>query len=78
MFANSIKYGLSAILWKSNIDRTMHLSKPSEAGIVWVTTWLHRDSHTPFDGIKQSDVGQEGGFTGLDFIDRSKKRIYFL
>ena len=57
--ANSVKYGLSATLWTSNIDRTMRVSKKIEAGIVWVNTWLNRDLRTPFGGIKNSGVGRE-------------------
>ena len=60
--ANGVKYGLSATLWTSNIDRTMRLSAQIQAGIVWVNTWLNRDLRTPFGGVKQSGVGREGGF----------------
>ena len=76
--ANDVKYGLSATLWTSNIDRTMRLSNDVQAGIVWVNTWLNRDLRTPFGGVKQSGVGREGGFEALNFFHRSKKRLYFL
>ena len=70
--ANSVKYGLSATLWTSNIDRTMRVSKKIEAGIVWVNTWLNRDLRTPFGGIKNSGVGREGGFEALRFFTEPK------
>ncbi|WP_114492950.1 aldehyde dehydrogenase [Candidatus Ulvibacter alkanivorans] len=70
--ANSVKYGLSATLWTSNIDRTMRLSKELEAGIVWVNTWLNRDLRTPFGGMKASGVGREGGFEALRFFTEAK------
>jgi aminomuconate-semialdehyde/2-hydroxymuconate-6-semialdehyde dehydrogenase len=70
--ANSVKYGLSATLWTSNIDRTMRVSKKIEAGIVWVNTWLNRDLRTPFGGIKNSGVGREGGFEALKFFTEPK------
>jgi len=70
--ANSVKYGLSATLWTSNLDRTMRLSKQLEAGIVWVNTWLNRDLRTPFGGIKSSGVGREGGFEALKFFTEAK------
>ena len=70
--ANDVKYGLSATLWTSNIDRTMRLSNDIQAGIVWVNTWLNRDLRTPFGGIKQSGVGREGGFEALNFFTEAK------
>lgn len=70
--ANGVKYGLSATLWTSNIDRTMRLSKKIEAGIVWVNTWLNRDLRTPFGGMKDSGVGREGGFEALRFFTEPK------
>ena len=70
--ANDVKYGLSATLWTSNIDRTMRLSNDIQAGIVWVNTWLNRDLRTPFGGVKQSGVGREGGFEALNFFTEAK------
>lgn len=71
-YANSVKYGLSATLWTSNLDRTMRMSKQIEAGIVWVNTWLNRDLRTPFGGVKESGVGREGGFEALRFFTEAK------
>lgn len=70
--ANAVKYGLSATIWTTNINRTMRLSKQLEAGIVWVNTWLNRDLRTPFGGVKESGVGREGGFEALKFFTEAK------
>ncbi|MDT0556554.1 aldehyde dehydrogenase [Patiriisocius hiemis] len=70
--ANGVKYGLSATLWTTNLNRTMRLSKKLEAGIVWVNTWLNRDLRTPFGGVKDSGVGREGGFEALKFFTEPK------
>ena len=70
--ANGVKYGLSATLWTSNLNRTMRLSKKLESGIVWVNTWLNRDLRTPFGGVKDSGVGREGGFEALRFFTEAK------
>lgn len=70
--ANSVKYGLSATLWTTNLDRSMRVSKKIESGIVWVNTWLNRDLRTPFGGIKNSGVGREGGFEALRFFTEPK------
>ena len=70
--ANSVKYGLSATLWTTHLNRTMRISKELEAGIVWVNTWLNRDLRTPFGGVKNSGVGREGGFEALNFFTEPK------
>lgn len=70
--ANSVKYGLSATLWTSNVDRAMRMSKKLQSGIVWVNTWLNRDLRTPFGGVKNSGVGREGGFEALQFFTEPK------
>lgn len=70
--ANSVKYGLSATLWTTDLNRTMRISKQIEAGIVWVNTWLNRDLRTPFGGMKDSGVGREGGFEALRFFTEAK------
>lgn len=70
--ANDVKYGLSATLWTSDLDRAMRMSQNIEAGIVWVNTWLNRDLRTPFGGIKASGLGREGGFHALEFFTEPK------
>ncbi|MAN59104.1 MAG: 2-hydroxymuconic semialdehyde dehydrogenase [Flavobacteriaceae bacterium] len=70
--ANQSKYGLSATIWTSDLNRTMRLSKQLEAGIVWVNTWLNRDLRTPFGGVKNSGMGREGGLEALRFFTEPK------
>ncbi|MBJ6366501.1 aldehyde dehydrogenase [Snuella sedimenti] len=70
--ANSVKYGLSATVWTSNLSRAMRLSNQLQTGIVWVNTWMLRDLRTPFGGIKASGVGREGGFEALRFFTEPK------
>lgn len=70
--ANDVRYGLSATIWTTNINRTMRLSSQLEVGIVWVNTWLMRDLRTPFGGMKNSGIGREGGFEALRFFTEPK------
>lgn len=70
--ANDVKYGLSATVWTSNLNRTMQFSQKLETGIVWVNTWMLRDLRTPFGGAKASGVGREGGFEALRFFTEPK------
>ena len=70
--ANSTKYGLSATLWTSNLQRAHRMAAEIHAGIVWVNCWLVRDLRTPFGGVKASGVGREGGFEALKFFTEPK------
>ncbi len=71
-YANSTRYGLSATVWTSNLQRAHRMAESLEAGIVWVNTWLLRDLRTPFGGVKDSGVGREGGFEALEFFTEPK------
>ncbi|NVK53074.1 MAG: aldehyde dehydrogenase [Flavobacteriaceae bacterium] len=72
VLANDVKYGLSATVWTSNLNRTMQFSQKLQTGIVWVNTWMMRDLRTPFGGTKASGVGREGGFDALRFFTEPK------
>lgn len=72
MMANSTKYGLSATLWTSNLQRAHRIANEIDAGIVWINSWLVRDLRTPFGGIKASGVGREGGWDALRFFTEAK------
>lgn len=72
MMANSVKYGLSATLWTSNLQRAHRVADKVEAGIVWINEWLVRDLRTPFGGVKASGVGREGGWEALRFFTEPK------
>ncbi|MEA5367027.1 5-carboxymethyl-2-hydroxymuconate semialdehyde dehydrogenase [Amycolatopsis sp., V23-08] len=65
--ANSVKYGLAAYLWTSNLERAHTFAQSVEAGMVWLNSHNVRDLRTPFGGVKASGLGQEGGHRSLDF-----------
>ncbi len=70
--ANATKYGLSASIWTSDVNRAHKLPKKIDSGIVWVNTWMLRDLRTPFGGIKESGLGREGGVEALSFFSEVK------
>jgi len=70
--ANDVRYGLSATLWTTDLNRTMRLSNQLQTGIIWVNTWMFRDLRTPFGGMKDSGVGREGGQEALRFFTEPK------
>jgi aminomuconate-semialdehyde/2-hydroxymuconate-6-semialdehyde dehydrogenase len=71
-YANGTKYGLASTLWTSDLKRAHRMAAQLHTGIVWVNTWLLRDLRTPFDGVKQSGIGREGGFEALRFFTEPK------
>lgn len=72
MMANSVKYGLSATIWTTNLQRAHRVADKVEAGLVWINEWLVRDLRTPFGGAKASGVGREGGWEALRFFTEPK------
>eukprot|EP00928_Gymnodinium_smaydae_P025694 TRINITY_DN20393_c1_g2_i2.p1 TRINITY_DN20393_c1_g2~~TRINITY_DN20393_c1_g2_i2.p1 ORF type:complete len:961 (-),score=127.55 TRINITY_DN20393_c1_g2_i2:162-3044(-) len=68
--ANSTRYGLSASLWSESLRRS-ELAEQLSAGTVWVNTWLNRELHMPFGGVRDSGVNREGGEHSLDFYSEA-------
>ena len=71
-YANSVKYGLSATIWTSDLTRAHRVAANIEAGIVWINCWLVRDLRTSFGGMKDSGVGREGGWEVFKFFTEPK------
>ena len=70
--ANNTKYGLSASVFTTDLNRAHRIAENLHVGIVWINTWLLRDLRTPFGGVKNSGVGREGGFEALRFFTEPK------
>lgn len=71
-WANTVRYGLSASVWTTNINRGHKMADKLDVGTVWINTWLNRDLRVPFGGQKASGVGREGGEDSLDFYTEKK------
>lgn len=67
---NDSRYGLSASIWTESLKRA-ELADQLNVGTVWVNTWLNRELHMPFGGMKESGVNREGGVHSLDFYSES-------
>ncbi|MFT4622064.1 MAG: aminomuconate-semialdehyde/2-hydroxymuconate-6-semialdehyde dehydrogenase [Myxococcota bacterium] len=70
--ANSVRYGLAASVWTTNLGRAHRVSAALDTGMVWVNCWLKRDLRVPFGGTKESGVGREGGAYSLSFYTEDK------
>ncbi|XP_010154306.1 PREDICTED: aldehyde dehydrogenase family 8 member A1 isoform X3 [Eurypyga helias] len=70
--ANSVKYGLSATVWSSNVGRVHRVAQRLQAGLVWTNCWLVRDLNLPFGGMKASGIGREGAKDSYEFFTEVK------
>ncbi len=64
--ANRTEMGLAAYLYTRDLRRAEHLSAQLEAGIVGVNNALPSAAFAPMGGVKQSGLGREGSWEGLE------------
>lgn len=68
--ANDSIYGLAAYVFTENLSRGIRISEKLEYGIVGLNDGLPSTPQAPFGGFKQSGLGREGGYYGLEeFIE---------
>jgi succinate-semialdehyde dehydrogenase/glutarate-semialdehyde dehydrogenase len=64
--ANSTEYGLIGYVYTEHLHRGLRVSEALEFGMVGLNSGLASNPAAPFGGVKQSGLGREGGFTGID------------
>lgn len=64
--ANDTDYGLAAYVFTENTSRALRVSEALEYGIVGVNDVFPATPEAPFGGIKQSGIGKEGGYYGME------------
>lgn len=62
---NNTRYGLAAGVFTQDLDKALQFSQQSQAGTIWVNTFLAFASQAPFGGYKMSGFGRENGEDGL-------------
>ncbi|BCF89083.1 NAD-dependent succinate-semialdehyde dehydrogenase [Paraburkholderia largidicola] len=65
-FANDTEFGLAAYFYSRDIGRIWRVAESLEYGMVGINTGLISNEVAPFGGIKQSGLGREGAYYGLD------------
>lgn len=63
--ANSVRYGLTASVYGSDIGRALGVAGRMDAGYVWVNDTSTHFAGLPFGGVKESGVGREESFEEL-------------
>lgn len=64
--ANDTPYGLVSYLFTTDLARGLRVSHALEAGMVGLNRGVVSNPAAPFGGVKESGVGREGGFGGID------------
>jgi succinate-semialdehyde dehydrogenase/glutarate-semialdehyde dehydrogenase len=64
--ANASEYGLVCFAYTRDLKRALRLAERLETGMLGLNTGLVSNPAAPFGGVKQSGIGREGGFEGID------------
>ena len=65
-YANNSDYGLAAYIFTTSLEHSFRLSEALEYGIVGVNDPLPSVAQAPFGGMKESGLGREGGYQGIE------------
>ncbi len=64
--ANDTEYGLAAYAYTQDLGRAFRLQDGLEYGLIGINEVLIVTPEIPFGGLKESGLGKEGGWQGLD------------
>jgi succinate-semialdehyde dehydrogenase/glutarate-semialdehyde dehydrogenase len=64
--ANASEYGLASYFYSRDVARVWRVARALECGIVGINTGLISTAVAPFGGVKQSGLGREGSYLGID------------
>jgi succinate-semialdehyde dehydrogenase/glutarate-semialdehyde dehydrogenase len=64
--ANATEFGLIAYVYSSDLKRALRTAEALESGMVAINKGVISDPAAPFGGFKQSGLGREGGFAGIE------------
>ena len=70
--ANDSAYGLSAAVWTRDVSMAHLLARQVKVGAFWVNTWGVLDPALPWGGTKQSGIGREMGWAGIEDCTEEK------
>ena len=70
--ANDTQYGLAAYFYTNDLRRSLRVAERLEYGMVGVNDPTPATPSGPFGGMKESGLGREGGFEGIDAFLESK------
>jgi succinate-semialdehyde dehydrogenase/glutarate-semialdehyde dehydrogenase len=68
--ANDTEAGLVAYAYTRDLNRALRVGEALETGMVGINRGLVSNPAAPFGGVKESGIGREGGYEGIeDFLE---------
>ena len=64
--ANNTEYGLASYFYSRDIGRIWRIAEGLESGIVGINVGIISNEIAPFGGIKESGIGREGSYYGIE------------
>ena len=64
--ANLTEFGLISYVYSADLKKAIKVAEALESGMVAINKGVISDPAAPFGGVKQSGLGREGGFTGIE------------
>jgi len=64
--ANSSEMGLTGYVYSGDLARGLRVCERLEVGMIGLNRGLVSDPAAPFGGVKQSGLGREGGYEGIE------------
>ncbi|MEP7019542.1 MAG: NAD-dependent succinate-semialdehyde dehydrogenase [Pseudonocardiales bacterium] len=64
--ANASEMGLTGYVYSGDLARGLRVSERLEVGMIGLNRGLVSDPAAPFGGVKQSGLGREGGYEGIE------------
>jgi succinate-semialdehyde dehydrogenase / glutarate-semialdehyde dehydrogenase len=68
--ANNTEFGLAAYVYTSDLGRSFRMMEALKYGMIGINEGLITTPEAPFGGLKESGLGKEGGYQGIeDYLD---------
>ncbi|MFZ2624365.1 MAG: NAD-dependent succinate-semialdehyde dehydrogenase [Propionibacterium sp.] len=64
--ANSVPVGLAGYVFTRDFDRIQRFAERMETGMLGANTGIFSNAAAPFGGVKESGLGREGSFEGIE------------
>ncbi|WP_426518001.1 NAD-dependent succinate-semialdehyde dehydrogenase [Diaminobutyricibacter sp. McL0618] len=64
--ANATPFGLVCFAYTADLNRALRLAEELDTGMLGINAGVVSNPAAPFGGVKQSGLGREGGFEGID------------
>ena len=64
--ANNTRFGLAGYFYSADSGQAWRVARDLQVGMVGINTSLISSSETPFGGMKESGLGREGSFLGIE------------